>query len=128
MMTSEFNEKRQFHRITFQSDAILKSATSQWRCQVLDLSLNGCLVQFTEDWQQHSPEIYTLELSLSDDIDIIMELSMSHQHEKIVGFKCEYIDFDSFSNLSRLIELNLGDSQLLEQDLLALAELKKHQD
>ncbi|MFZ4504148.1 MAG: PilZ domain-containing protein [Methylovulum sp.] len=127
-MTSSINEKRRFHRITFHSDALLKSDTSQWNCEVLDLSLNGCLLRFSEEWLEDRASIYILELSLSEEIVISMEMSVAHQHEKTAGFKCEYIDFDSFSNLSRLIELNLGDSQLLEQDLLALAEIKKHQE
>jgi hypothetical protein len=51
-----------------------------------------------------------------------MSVSVSHVIGNEVGFKCEHIDLDSISALRRLVELNLGDSHLLERDLLALSQ------
>jgi hypothetical protein len=52
-----------------------------------------------------------------------MHVSVSHVVGNDAGFKCEHIDIDSISQLRRLVELNLGDSQMLERDLLALTEI-----
>jgi hypothetical protein len=37
-----------------------------------------------------------------------------------IGYRWEKIDLDSFSQLKRLVELNLGDPELLNRELSAL--------
>ncbi|HIF54398.1 MAG: PilZ domain-containing protein [Gammaproteobacteria bacterium] len=117
------NNKRQFHRIFYNAEASLNSETSSLPCQIIDISLQGCLVRFNSPWTQPLENIYTLRLQLSDDVSIEMNVSVSHVIGNDAGFKCEHIDIDSVSQLRRLVELNLGDSQLLERDLLALTEI-----
>jgi hypothetical protein len=51
-----------------------------------------------------------------------MELTATHIVDNKVGFKCEHIDIDSITQLRRLVELNLGNSSLLERDLLSLSD------
>jgi len=121
-MTQE-NEQRQFHRIFYNSTVTLSFETEQWSCQLIDISLHGCLLRFDSAWQQKDLEnLYTLTLKLSENTEITMCLSASHIIDNEVGFKCEHIDLDSISALRRLVELNLGDSKLLERDLLALTK------
>lgn len=120
------NEKRQFHRILYTAKANLSANEQVWDCDVLDLSLNGCLLHFTSPWQQKPENLYTLKLRLSDDIEIKMELKMAHCLENNVGFKCKQIDIDSISQLRRMVELNIGDSEILERDLSALAVLSNN--
>ena len=124
-MTTEINkDQRAYHRIFYSADALLSCEDKTWDCQVVDISLKGCLLRFDAPWQQDLEKIYTLFLSLSDEVRITMELSIAHAIDNTVGFKCEHIDIESITVLRRLVELNLGDSQLLERDLLALAEEK----
>jgi hypothetical protein len=52
-----------------------------------------------------------------------MTVRWRHSERAQVGFECEYIDLDSISNLRRLVELNLGDSVLLERQLGSLGSL-----
>jgi len=117
------SEKRHFHRIFYKTEANLYSDEQVWDCEVLDLSLNGCLLQFTSPLKEHLENCYTLKLRLSDDVEIKMELKMAHLLENNAGFRCVQIDIDSISQLRRLVELNLGDSDILERDLSSLAEL-----
>jgi hypothetical protein len=49
-----------------------------------------------------------------------MALTVSHVVDNNAGFKCKHIDMDSITELWRLVELNLGDNDLLKRDLLAL--------
>lgn len=127
MMTIDKSEdKRRFHRILYQADATLSGNEQRHACKVLDLSLKGCLLLFENPWHEDPEQLYTLTLQLSDNIDIKMEISVSHVIGNEAGFKCEHIDIDSISQLRRLIELNLGDSALLERDMLALSELDNH--
>lgn len=120
---TQANEQRQFHRIFYNSTVTLSLETEQWSCQLIDISLHGCLLRFDSAWQQKDLEsLYTLTLKLSENTEITMSLSANHAIGNEVGFKCEHIDLDSISALRRLVELNLGDSKLLERDLLALTK------
>ena len=119
----EENDKRHFHRIFYNAKANLSTEEQIWDCDVLDLSLNGCLLRFSSPWQKNPENLYTLKLRLSDTCEIKMELKIAHVLEDKVGFKCEQIDIDSISQLRRMVELNLGNSEILERDLTSLAEL-----
>ncbi len=123
-MTNTTNNKRHFHRVFYNSDATLSNESTTLPCKLVDISLKGCLLQFDENWSGDLEGLYTLKLTLSDKISISMQTSIAHVVGSNAGFKCEHIDIDSISQLRRLVELNLGDSDLLERDLLALTELK----
>lgn len=116
------NDNRHFHRIHFAEKATLSCEEKTWNCEITDLSLKGCLLSFESPWQEDLEKLYTLTLHLSEDAQIKMELTANHIVDNKVGFKCEHIDIDSISELRRLVELNLGNSALLERDLLALIE------
>lgn len=126
MSFDKAEDKRRFHRILYQAAATLRGNGHIHDCKILDLSLKGCLLLFDVPWNEDPEHLYTLILKLSDNIDIKMEVSVSHVIGNEAGFKCEHIDIDSISQLRRLIELNLGDSALLERDMLALSELDAH--
>jgi hypothetical protein len=120
MHPTESNDNRHFHRIHFAEEATLSCEEKTWGCEIIDLSLNGCLLRFKYPWDENPEKLYTLTLHLSEDAQITMTLTATHAIGDKVGFKCEHIDIDSISELRRLVELNLGSSALLERDLLAL--------
>lgn len=123
MMTFEKTEdKRHFHRIFYNAEAVLQSPETSWTCKIVDISLKGCLLDFTQPWSDSLDKLYTLTLNLTDEISIIMEVSVIHAIGNRVGFKCQHIDIDSISRLRRLVELNLGDSELLDRELAALSD------
>ena len=64
-----------------------------------------------------------MKIALSGDPDtmINMEASIAHIEGRQVGLKRAHIDMDSISHLRRLVELNLGDSELLHRELEHLA-------
>ena len=122
-MTDTTKDKRHFHRIFYNSDVTLRGESHTLPCKLVDISLKGCLLHFDTPWTAPLEDLYTLDLKLSDEISITMQLSISHVIGDDAGFKCEHIDIDSISQLRRLVELNLGDSDMLERDLLALSDL-----
>jgi hypothetical protein len=124
MLPIENNDNRQFHRILYAAAATLSSEGNTWSCDIADLSLKGCLLSFEFPWEEDLEKLYTLTLQLSEENQIKMELTATHVVGNKVGFKCEHIDIDSISDLRRLVELNLGNSTLLERDLLALTGLE----
>jgi hypothetical protein len=114
------NEKRHFHRVGHDARATLSHASQAWSCLVEDLSLNGCLVVLNNPWQFDPELVYQLSIHLSYAIHIEMDVVLAHQAGHHAGFRCVGIDSDSVAQLRRLIELNLGDSRLLERDMREL--------
>lgn len=118
----DHQDRRHFHRVLYRAASHLEGDRRSIPCNILDLSLKGCLLEFDQSWVGDLEALYSLTINLSDDHHIAMTLSVSHVVDNRVGFKCEHIDIDSISNLRRLVELNLGDSGWLERDLLALGQ------
>ena len=123
MSLDQTHNHRHFHRIFYNAEADLSYGEQSYLCKIIDLSLKGCLLNFDQAWLGDLDHLYTLTLKLSDEISIVMALSVVHAVGNRVGFRCEHIDIDSMSNLRRLVELNLGDSELLERELAALSDL-----
>jgi hypothetical protein len=111
-------DRRRFHRIQFDAPALLLCAGKKVETLVLDCSLKGVLVKSQPGW---SPEIGTgvvLELRLAEHDELIrMETEISRVSDDSVGLNCTHIDLDSIIRLRRLVELNLGNPELLERDL-----------
>lgn len=122
MPADERDERRQFHRILYHANAILAGANAAYPCNIIDLCLKGCLLGFAEPWSGSLDDAYTLTLNLSDDVAIRMQVRVTRVTDTRIGCKCEHIDIDSISNLRRLVELNLGNSELLERELAALSD------
>ncbi len=120
-MTQHIPDQRNFHRIFYRATATITSDSNVYPCELIDLSLKGCLIKFEQLWAEAPETIVMLNLQLSDEISIKMQLKAVHIVNNEVGFKCVHIDIDSISQLRRLVELNLGNSQLLERDLHALS-------
>jgi len=122
MTFEKIEDKRRFHRIFYSAEAVLVGDGDSYDCKILDISLNGCLLDFLQPWNGSTDVLYTLTLTLSDEVKIVMQLTLVHGAETQSGFKCRHIDIDSISRLRRLVELNLGDSELLERELAALTD------
>ncbi|MDD5580798.1 MAG: PilZ domain-containing protein [Methylobacter sp.] len=121
MFSKETPDNRHYHRILYKAEATLSCEDKIWPCKITDMSLKGCLLCFDSPWVEDLEKLYILTLNLSDQVQITMSLTVSHVVGNNAGFKCEHIDMDSITELRRLVELNLGDSELLQRDLQALA-------
>ena len=118
---SEFErERRQFSRILFDAWAELRQGDKSWQATVIDLSLNGLLVREPMDWEIDTQQSLNAAIRLDPNATIQMTVLWRHSRDGQIGFECEHIDIDSISNLRRLVELNLGDPELLERELGAL--------
>lgn len=111
---------RRFTRIDFEAKARLYSADSVWDTQLIDISLKGALCARPANWQGASGDSYRLELQLPGASGISMSATAAHISDDRIGFQWNKIDLDSFSHLKRLIELNIGDGDLLNRELSVL--------
>ena len=90
-------------------------------CQIIDVSIQGVLLKLFENTDVEVGSDYQLEIPLGDRDEIIsMDLELMHQDMNTLGLMCTYIDLESITHLRRLVELNLGDSELLERNFGAL--------
>lgn len=113
-------EKRYFHRVGHDARATLSQGTQTWPCTVEDVSLKGCMVKLADEARLDPNRTYHVEIHLSYAIHIEMDGTLAHQSGPHVGFYCTRIDSDSVAQLKRLVELNLGDSALLQRDIRAM--------
>lgn len=114
------SEKRRFHRIVHHSPARLFDAEKSFPVCLIDLSLKGCFLKTPSEWVGRPDAAYKLSIQLSDSVEILMELALIRSTPEHAAFQCTHIDLDNICRLRRLVELNLGDSSLLERDFDAL--------
>lgn len=114
-------DHRLFTRIPFEATVHITSSDGNWESGLIDISLKGILVQKPEGWQGTEDDPYLIELELGDsDASIRMDVSVAHIESSHIGFRCEHIDLDSITHLRRLVELNVGDTDILNRELTAL--------
>ncbi|WP_397451290.1 PilZ domain-containing protein [Pseudomonas sp. NA-150] len=121
-MTESHADRRRFKRIAFDAKTELSQGQNHWSVQLVDLSLKGLLIQRPEPWHGNPELPFEVDIQLSDDVDVRMDVQLSHEQNGQLGFVCLHIGLDSISHLRRLIELNLGDMQELEREMRALVE------
>lgn len=121
MRPSSGDERRRFSRISFHRPSELEVAGARASCEVLDLSLRGALVEAPPGFEPPSGAPCELLVRLdSGESRIRMAGEVAHREGRQVGVRCLEIDLDSISHLRRLVELNLGDEELLHRELGAL--------
>ncbi len=119
-MNPSAHDRRRFQRIEFDADTVLSQGERSWPVELHDLSLKGLLVSEPQEWTPTPSEPLVARILLSEDVQVVMEVELAHRERGQLGFFCKHIDLDSIIHLRRLVELNIGDSELLERELAAL--------
>lgn len=113
--------RRRFHRIQFDCTASIEVAGKTHETRLLDISLNGALVDRPRDWTAQSGTGCLVRITLNPEVtQIVMQGSVAHIETDRLGIHCEHIDIESAGHLRRIVELNLGDAELLNRELSAL--------
>jgi hypothetical protein len=118
---NQSQERRRFSRILFDAHVELAQGDYHWRASLLDISLQGLLLQQQLPENINHREPILVKVLLADNTTIAMSVIVAHQHHNQLGLACESIDIDSIGHLRRLIELNLGDAAAAERELTELA-------
>lgn len=112
------SERRNFARVAFSTAARLAGDHGAWKCALLDISLKGALIATPMRWPGKSGDKFVLEVPLDANQHVIrMEVSVKHTDPQRTGLHCRHIDLDSITDLKRLLELNLGDPELIHREL-----------
>jgi hypothetical protein len=120
MSDSTGHDRRRFSRFPVEGSVKLYSGTTMWSSQLIDMSLRGVLVERPEGWSGEIGSRYRLDLRLEGGVMIAMGVELSRLANGHLGFACQKIDLDSFARLKRLVELNLGNTELLNRELAVL--------
>mgnify|MGYP003953912375 CR=1 FL=1 len=115
--------RRRFTRVPFHTQVTLACEGSPRECVLIDISLNGALVEDGTALDVPPGTPCALAVHLGDRAHMIrMAGVVAHATEGRLGIQCREIGLESITNLRRLVELNAGDESLLERDLAALIE------
>lgn len=116
-------EKRRFQRFPFDARATIQGKLSTWETHLLDICFKGVLVNAPDDFPVKMDERFQIEIIFTNSEPLIKaDVSLAHSEPGRIGFRVVQIDLDSMSHLRRLVELNLGNSDLLEREFHQLVE------
>lgn len=121
-------EKRRFSRILYQAPATLSQGNQQLSSCIQDLSLHGLLLwsEIEPDFDTHALVDVCFTLPNSD-VTLSLTAKIISVHERIIRMVINHIDIESIAHLRRLVELNVGNDDLLHRDLEFLSDLGQHQ-
>ena len=120
-MKDAAQNNRRFSRIEFDAEVRLINDKGLWKSKLIDISLKGMLLTVPRIWEAEIGDHYLTEIFADNEETVIrMEVTITHIGERQVGFQCKYIDLDSVSHLRRLVELNIGDPEILYRELSEL--------
>ena len=122
-MSDHAADRRRFKRIAFDAKTELGQGEMIWPVKLIDLSLKGLLIERPVPWLGDQAKDFFVNIHLTDDIDITMDVQLTHGENHQLGFVCRHISLESIERLRRLIEFNLGDPLELERELGALIEV-----
>jgi len=114
-------EQRRFSRVHFDAEVIIAKDEQRWETTLHDISLNGVLVDAPKEGEVSIGENFSLEVLFTEGGSLITcEAVVAHINDAGIGFKINNIDIESVAHLRRLMELNLGDPELMDRELTAL--------
>jgi len=120
-MSDSSNNKRRFSRVDFNTATQISNDNHHWQSELVDISLKGALVGRPDGWSGKIGDEYKVAVILKEDeVAINMSTTVAHIQDKHIGFHCEHIDSSSITHLRRLMELNLGDAELVHRELSML--------
>lgn len=121
-MSDTEQERRRFSRIKFDTAATLVQNEKVFHTHVLDISLNGLLLETPDDYEIRTDQSADISILLGDEAEIQMAVKLVHSSTKLLGFRCESIDMESIAHLRRLVELNLDDPKASDRVLSELLQ------
>ena len=120
-MPESSQDRRRFQRIITDKPIVVRSQDGEHHGTTLDLSLRGLLLESTDRWQPQTGSPVRVRIRLDDDTCCIdMDGTVAHVEGGHIGIRLAGVDIDSAARLRRMVELNLGDHDLLERELTEL--------
>ena len=113
--------RRQFRRVRIDADVRVYSDRAMWPSRCQDISLKGALLERPPEWSGEHGKTQRLELRFHTLLIVSVNATVVHVSPKFIGYRFQRMDLDSFMRLKRIIELNLGDPELLSHELTLMS-------
>ncbi|WP_329604794.1 MULTISPECIES: PilZ domain-containing protein [Vibrio] len=111
-------ERRRFLRVIYQAPVTLKQGDLTFPAMVRDISLHGMLVHCEAPQSLSTDTVIEVSLQLPDsDVEINLIANIVDLKANILRLKVDHIDLESLAHLKRLVELNMGNDDMLHRDL-----------
>ncbi|UPQ87525.1 PilZ domain-containing protein [Vibrio sinaloensis] len=120
-------ERRRFSRIIYQAKAVLTQDSLTVDGLVWDLSLHGMLLISEQSDLLAQDKQVEVSFSLPDsDVTIQLVGNIVGLNNNVIRLSIDHIDIESIGHLRRLVELNVGDDELLHRDIEHLSDLGEY--
>jgi len=120
-MSDNNDERRNFSRVKFQSKCYLTFEDKKIEGLLVDLSLKGALVLNDEKLDVNSGDSCTFNFSLDGaGFELNFNATLVYYKGDQLGVRFGNIDLESMIHLRRLVELNTGDSNKVQDELFFL--------
>ncbi|MFT6778356.1 MAG: hypothetical protein ACJAV1_002295 [Paraglaciecola sp.] len=113
-------ERRHYHRVGFHGSAMLSSGDVTTSVEILDICLAGALLKLSSEVQNMNQ--FVLKVTLSDEVSFEMSGSLESRDDGSTALHRDLNQLENDYYLRRLLELNLGDPELVERDVKTLIE------
>ena len=112
---------RRFGRIPFATTLSLTHKDRTYQGSLQDIALKGALLHFDRLPPLQPNDICQLDIPLLNS-DIVMHFSAEaiHFHQETIGFRFVEMGLETMSHLRRLLELNTGNAEKIEQEMAFL--------
>ncbi|MDA3903521.1 MAG: PilZ domain-containing protein [Desulfuromusa sp.] len=110
-------EQRNYRRLNFRTEADISIENSVYRCDLVDLALQGALFRSERELPLTLGTLTPLSIYLPDS-SIRMEFvgELIHQRGRFYGFIFTSEEAESMGHLRRLLELNFGDENQADEE------------
>jgi hypothetical protein len=116
--------QRRFTRVPFLRRIRIDTRGVQMEAQCLDISARGVLMVRPADVSWALEQHIQISMDLGEREQIVMECSVAHIDDEVVGCACDSMDLESMTLLRRVLELNLPEPASIHREL---AELIRHE-
>ncbi len=121
------SELRNYRRIPFHTTATIIWAQEQFPCELIDLALRGALLQTHHEVPIKVSERARVEIELANSqLKLSFGVELIHREQNQYGFLFIDADDESLAHLRRLLELNLGDDEQVDRELIHWLQHSDH--
>lgn len=107
-------DKRRFSRVPFEGTARLNIGERLLPVELLDISVRGAQIRLPKNETVQADDECRLTLTLDDSpIHLTLESQIRHTSDGQAGLVFILIDVTDMQHLRRIVELNLGDEEIL---------------
>lgn len=118
-------DRRKYSRVKFDAETSCLWQGKRFPAHLLDISLKGALIEFDGHLPFAKGADLHLELALNGrQLVLSFESRSVFESGNQVGLEFLGIDLETLTHLRRLVELNIGDSDKVKEELFFLATHK----